>query len=242
MTSLTLTAQARTVLGKTVDGLRRQRVVPAVIYGHSLPSRTVSLEAGAFDAIFKQAGSTSLVDVTVDGATPVKALIHAIQRHPTTDRVIHVDLYQVKMTEKLEADIELNFIGESAAVKELGGIFIRTLDNVKVSCLPSDLVAAIDVDISVLKTFESRIHVSDLVVPAGLTILDKGEEVVASVTPPRSEAEIASLNEKVEAVDVSAVEKVETKKVTDEDEESETGTAEGKKEDKKETKKADDKK
>ncbi len=227
MTSLTLTAQARTVLGKTVDGLRRQRIVPAVIYGHNVPSRTVSIEAGAFDAMFKQAGSTSLVDVAVDGSAPVKALIHAIQRHPTTDRVIHVDLYQVKMSEKLEADIELNFIGESPAVKEQGGILIRTLDKVKVSCLPTDLVHSIDVDISVLKTFDKRIHVSDLVVSPGLTILDKGDEVVASVMPPRSEAELASLSEKVEAVDVSAVEKVE-KKVKAEDEEGEAETSDEK--------------
>lgn len=237
MTSLTLTAQARTVLGKTVDGLRRQRIVPAVIYGHNLPSRTVSVEAGAFDAIFKQAGSTSLIDVVVDGGAPVKALIHAIQRHPTTDRVTHVDLYQVKMSEKLEADIDLNFIGESAAVKEQGGIFLRTMDKVKVSCLPSDLVPAIDVDISVLKTFEDRIHVSDLVVPTGLTVLDKGDEVVASVTPPRSEAELASLSEKVEAVDVSTVEKVETKKAKEDEEGGEEAptekTAEKKSDDKK---------
>jgi len=229
--TLTLNAQARTKIGKVVDGLRRQRIVPAVIYGHNLPSRSVSVEAGAFDAIYKKAGATSLVDVTVDGAAPVKALIHAIQKHPTTDRVIHVDLYQVQMSEKLEADIELNFIGEAPAVKELGGIFLRTIDTVKVSCLPSDLVSAIDVDISVLKSFEHRIHVSDLVVPAGMTILDKGEEVVASVTEPRSEAEIASLSEKVEAVDASSIEKVETKKAK-EDEDGEEG-AEKKSDDKK---------
>ncbi len=237
MTTLTLKAQTRTVLGKTVDGLRRQRIVPAVIYGHNISSRNVSVEAGAFDAIFKKTGSTSLVDVVVDDGQPVKALIHAIQRHPTTDRVIHVDLYQVQMTEKLEADIELNFIGESTAVKELGGIFIRTIDKVKVSCLPSDLVPAIDVDISVLKSFDQRIHVSDLVIPKGMTILDKGEEVVASVAAPRSEAEIASLSEKVESVDVSAVEKVETKKAKDDEEEEAAGSdgkvAEKKSDDKK---------
>lgn len=242
MTSLTLTAKARTKIGKTVDGLRRQRIVPAVIYGHNIPSRTVSLEAGAFDAVYKKSGATSLVDVAIDGGAPVKALIHAIQKHPTTDRVIHVDLFQVKMTEKLEADIELNFIGESAAVKEQGGIFIRTIDRVKVSCLPSDLVPAIDVDISALKNFEDRIHVSDLVVPSGLTIINKDGEVVASVTPPRSEAEIASLSEKVEAVDVSAVEKVETKKAKEDEEEAEVGATGDKKSDKPEAKKTDDKK
>ncbi len=213
--NLTLTAQPRTELGKTVDRLRRQRGIPAVVYGHNLPSRPLTLEAGAFEAIFKQAGSTSLVDLKIGQVAPVKVLIHAIQRHPLTSRVIHVDLYQVKMTEKLEAEVTLNFIGESPAVKEQSGILIRSLDKFKISCLPADLVPSIDVDISVLKTFTDRIHVSDVPVPAGLTILVKADEVVASVTPPRSEAELASLSEKVEE-NIEAVE-VEKKEKTEEE-------------------------
>lgn len=212
--SITLTAQPRQELGKTVDRLRRRRVIPAVVYGHGIPSQNLALESGIFEAVYKQAGSSSLIDLTVGTGQAVKALIHAVQRHPTTGRVVHVDFYQVKMTEKLEADIELNFIGESAAVKEQGGIFVRAMDKVKVSCLPADLVPSIDVDVSALKTFEDRIHVSDLAVPPGLTVLEKGEEVVASVTPPRSEAELASLSEKVE----ENVEGVEIEKKTKETE------------------------
>jgi large subunit ribosomal protein L25 len=221
MTSLTLHAQQRSIIGKAVDGLRRQRKIPAVVYGHNIPSMSVEIDAGLFDAMYKKAGSTSLIDVVINDAAPVKALIHAIQRHPTTGRVLHADLYQVQMTEKLEASIELNFIGESPAVKEQGGIFIRALDAVKVSCLPSDLVSSIDVDMGLLKTFEDRLHVGDLVVPAGITILDKPEEVVASVTPPRSEAEIASLSEKVE----ENVESVEVAKKAKADEEVAEGEA-----------------
>lgn len=208
MTALTLTVTPRTIIGKAVDTLRRAKTLPAVMYGHNIPSRSVAVDAGALEAIFKKAGSTSLIDVAVGDAAPVKAIIHDVQRHPTTGRITHVDLYQVQMTEKLETEIELHFIGESAAVKEQGGIFVRTLDSVKVSCLPADLVQSIDVDISVLKTFEDRIHISDLVVPSGITVMAKAEEVVASVTPPRSEAEIASLSEKVEEnVDTVEVEK-----------------------------------
>lgn len=218
--TITLTAQPRRELGKTVDRLRRQRTIPAVVYGHHVDSQNLTIDMGAFEAAYKQAGSSSLIDLVVGTGTPVKALIHAVQRHPTTRRILHVDFYQVQMTEKLEADIELHFVGESAAVKEQGGIFVRTLDKVKVSCLPADLVPAIDVDISVLKTFEDRIHVRDLVVPTGLTILDKAEEVVASVTPPRSEAELASLSEKVEE-NVEGVE-VEKKEKAPDEEGSET--------------------
>jgi large subunit ribosomal protein L25 len=235
MNALTLVAKPRTITGKQVDKLRRQRTIPAVIYGHNQASRSVTLDTGAFEATYKKAGATSLVDVTVGSESPVKALIHAIQRHPTTSRVIHVDLYQVKMTEKLEADIELNFIGESPAVKEQGGIFLRTLDKVKVSCLPADLVPSIEVDISVLKTFDDRIHVSDLSLPKGLTLLEKNEEVIASVSAPRSEAELASLSEKVEE-NVETVEVAKKEKAADED--AEEGAVEGKGDDKNAEKKS----
>lgn len=235
MSALTLTAQLRTITGKQVDKLRRQRIIPAVIYGHNQPSRSVTLDVGAFEATYKLAGATSLVDVSVGTTAPAKMLIHAIQRHPTTGRVTHVDLYQVRMTEKLEADIELHFIGESPAVKEQGGIFLRTMDKVKVNCLPADLVPSIDIDISALKTFDDRIHVSDLIVPPGLTLMEKGEEVVASVTAPRSEEELASLSEKVEE-NVEAVEVTKKEKATDA--EGEEGAIDGEGDDKKSDKKS----
>lgn len=217
MASHTLTAQPRTAIGKMVDRLRRGYSLPAVVYGHNVPSRPVTVEANSFEAILKQAGTTSLIALRVGQERPVTVLIHDVQRHPTTSRPIHADFYQVKMTEKLEADIELRLVGESPAVKEQGGVLVRTLDTVKVTCLPADLVVAIDVDISALKTFDDRIHVRDLVVPSGLTVMTKSDEVVASVAPPRSEEEIASLSatveEKVEDVEVA-------KKVTAEDEEA----------------------
>ncbi len=217
MNDLKLTAQPRAELGKIVDKIRRNRMVPAVVYGHNLPSRSLTLDAGIFTAIYKQAGSTSLVDLSVADAAPVKVLIHSIQRHPTTGDITHADFYQVKMSEKLEADIDLNFIGESAAVKEQGGIFVRTMDKIKVSCLPADLVSAIDVDISTLKTFDDRIHVGDITLPNGLTLVEKPDEVVASVAAPRSEAELESLSEKPVAVDVANVEVVKKERAVDDE-------------------------
>ncbi len=215
MDTIVLKADRRTIEGKATKKLRQANSLPAVVYGHGVPSRSVTVDAIDFQKAYRTAGSSSLVDLAIDGAAPVKVLIHAVQPHTTKSTPIHIDFYQVRMTEKVQTDIDLNFIGESAAVKEAGGILIRTLDQVKVECLPGDLVPAIDVDLSALKTFTDRIHVKDIVIPTGITILDGGEEVVASVTPPRSEEELASLSEKVE-VDVAAVEKVETKKAEEE--------------------------
>lgn len=206
-----LAVASRILVGKKVQELRRKQIIPAVVYGHGIPSATVQIERLAFQKVWRQAGSSSLVDLVVDQQPPVKVLIQDVDHHPTKNVINHVDFYRVKMTEKLETDIELNFIGESAAVKEQGGVLIRSLDKVKVECLPGDLVHSIDVDISGLKNFEDRIHVSDIVVPKGITIMDKADEVVASVTPPRSESELEALSGKVEedVTTVSGVEKVE---------------------------------
>jgi len=124
----------------------------------------------------------------------------------------------VKMTEKLRTEITLRFIGESAAVKELGGVLVKNLDHIKVETLPVDLVPEIPVDIARLKTFDDLIHVKDLAVPKGITVLDKEDEVVALVTPPRSEEELAALEK--EAVDekaaVESIEGVKEEKGADE--------------------------
>lgn len=216
MDIIVLKADRRTVEGKATKKLRQANTIPAVVYGHGVKSQMLAVDAIAFQKAYRVAGSSSLVDLVIDGGAPTKVLIHAVQQHPTKTTPIHIDFYQVTMTEKLQTDIELHFIGDSAAVKESGGILIRTIDKIKVECLPGDLVPSIDVDLSVLKTFEDRIHVRDIAVPKGMTVLDGGDEVVASVTPPRSEEELASLSEKVD-VDVTAVEKVETKKKDDEE-------------------------
>lgn len=211
MTTYQLHARRRDDLGKMAARVRRQRQVPAVIYGHGLTNQNLSLDGQELQRVFRQAGTTSLVDLLIDQAAPVKVLIHDVQRHPTKPEILHADFFQVRMTEKLQADIALSLDGESPAVKEQGGILVRALDSLKVECLPSDLVPSISVDISVLKTFEDRIHVSDITPPAGLTILNQPDEVIASVAPPRSEAEIEALSEKVEE-DVSTVGTVEKEK------------------------------
>lgn len=215
MESYVLSANVRSAMGKQAKGLRRLNRVPGVVYGHGVTSVALDLESIQLQKVFRQAGSSSLVDLVVGDAAPIKVLIHDIQRHPTKPIITHVDFYQVKMTEKLETEIELELVGESPAVKEQGGILIRTLDKVKVQCLPGDLVPHIQVDISVLGTFDARIHVSDIKAPKGITILDGADEVVASVTAPRSEAELESLSEVV-TEDVTKVESAEKKEVEEE--------------------------
>ncbi len=198
MQTYALPARTREVVGKIVAKLRRSDVIPAVLYGHGVKNMNLELDSQVLTKVYRQAGASSLIDLQIEGQPVQKVLIHGVQRHPTRQTITHVDLYQVKMTEKLETEIELNFVGESAAVKESGGIFVRAIDKVKVECLPGDLVPSIDVDISALKTFDDHIRIVDIVLPKGITILTPAEEIVATVTPPRSDAELEALSEKVE--------------------------------------------
>lgn len=195
MLELRLAAATRPETGKKVSGLRRAGIIPGVVYGHSLDPRSIALNASEFERVFRQAGESTLIDVVIDDQPAVKVLVQDLQRDPRTEQIIHVDLHQVNMSEKLKASIELKFIGEAPAIKELHGILVTPLDTLEVECLPKDLVHEIDVDLSSLVDFDHRIHVSDLPIPAGLTVLAPADEVVALVQPPRSEEEMKDLEQ-----------------------------------------------
>lgn len=220
-----LSVNTRTVSGKKTRILRDKGLIPCVIYGHGENNRLISVKRVPFEKLFGSAGESSLIDLDIDSTDKVKVLIHEIQRQPITGQIIHVDFYQVKMSEKLTADIPLRFVGESRAVKELGGVLVKTLDHVKVECLPQDLAHEVTVDLSALNTFDDTIHVGDLSLPFGIKVLTRGEEAIVKVQPPRTEEELkAELAETAEVTpeEVPVVGK-ETKK--EEEKEGETKAA-----------------
>jgi large subunit ribosomal protein L25 len=187
------------------------------LYGHQIKSQPLSVNLQEFERVFQKAGASTLVDLKIDNGETKKVIIHEPQIDPITNQPIHVDLYQVKMSEKITTEIPLKFIGESPAVKELGGTLITNRDTIEVECLPQDLVHEIEVDISNLKTFEDLIKISDLKIPAGIEILNDPEETVVSVNPPRTEEELAELEAPVEEK-VEEVEEVEKKEEMPEEE------------------------
>ncbi len=218
-----LRVETRSIIGKKVKLLRLRGLVPAVIYGHEVANQHVAAPLLAYEKVFHQAGTSALVDVVVDDRPPIKVLLHEPQYHPTKGVPLHADLYAVKMTEKLQTEIPLHFIGESEAVETLGGTLSTPLDTVQVECYPDKLVPAIDVDVASLKIFDDVIRVSDIVVPSGIAILNEPAEVVAIVIEPRSEEELAALEEVAvgEAADKAAVEAVEVEQKDREDEAAE---------------------
>lgn len=188
--TLNLTAQKRTVTGKKLFVLRQENKLPAVLYGHNIDNQNLTLDYNAFDKLFSQAGGSTLVDLSIDGGQPQKVLISQVQYEPTKHRFSHVDFHQVRMDEKINAKVALQFIGESRAVKEDGGVLVHGISEVEIQCLPAKLIHEIEVDVSVLNGFDDTVKIKDLKLPTGLEIIGhEPEDVVAMVSQPKAEEE-----------------------------------------------------
>ena len=216
-----LEAKTRTEKGRKNYLLRAAGAVPAVVYGSGTHPLNVSVDRNQFVKTYQEAGESSIVELKIDGATPLHVLIQDYQIDPLRTEFTHIDFRSIDMSKEIETEVELEFVGESAAVKALGGTFIPALESVEIRALPAKLVRSIKVDISVLATFEDSIRVLNIVAPEGVTILTDADVSVAAVEPPRSEEEMKALDEAVE-MDVTAVEVAKEKKEEEGEEEGAT--------------------
>ncbi|RJQ13612.1 50S ribosomal protein L25 [Candidatus Parcubacteria bacterium] len=208
----TLKAHKRDIKTNKANQIRTSGDVPAVLYGRGIDNINLRVKYGDFIKALDKVGESQILQLEVESEkSPRPVLIHEIERDSLTNKILHVDFYQVRMDEKITADVSLEFIGESEAVKSLGGILVKNMHSLKIKALPADLPSEIKVDIGSLKTFEDRIFVKNINLPKGVDAVSSGEEIIALVAAPRSEEELAALEGKVEA-DVSAVKVVEKEK------------------------------
>ena len=204
MERIELRTEARTVHGKKVKGLRAANLIPAVVYGPDMDSQSIQIDERDLFRVLQEAGSTALIYLSVDDASePRVVLAREIQRDILTGRTMHVDFYEVRLTETVRTMPRLEFVGESPAVKAGIGVLIHGMNSVEVECLPTELISSIEVDVSVLETLDDNILVSDLPVPDSVTIIADPGDVVASVVPVRvaeveEEEELLELEEGVE--------------------------------------------
>ncbi|NTU67068.1 MAG: 50S ribosomal protein L25 [Candidatus Moranbacteria bacterium] len=207
MDKVKLEAKTRDVFGRKVNKGRKEGLVPAVVYGRGVESSSLWVNALDLKRLLKSAGESTVIDLAIDGKDHRNVLIYGMQKNPLSGAYSHIDFFQVRMDEEIETEVELSFVGEAPAVRELGGIFVKSIDAVTVKCLPADLPSEIEVDIASLKTFDDHICIKDLKISSKVKIELEPETVVALVSPPRSEEELSGLEEKVEA-DVTKVEGV----------------------------------
>lgn len=194
MQKITLTASKREQYGKQVRKLRAEGDVPAVAYGHGTDPIAIQINERQIDKVYKEAGSSRIINLDIDGGTH-NAIFQEVQKDPRNGRLIHADFHLVRMNEKIKTEVPLHFVGESTAVYQDGGSLLKNLDTIEIEALPADLPESFEVDIAALDNFEKTIHVADLKVPAGVEILSDAEELIAKVEPPRSEEELAELEE-----------------------------------------------
>ncbi|MFY9493388.1 MAG: 50S ribosomal protein L25 [Minisyncoccia bacterium] len=198
-----------------VNQLRRDGLVPGVVYGSGVENASVSVGRSDLEKAIAKAGETTMVELVLGGGSSSEVesvktkhvLIHDVQRDPVKDLPIHVDFLEVRLDQKIKAEIPVVFVGDSPAVKELSGVLIRNIQHIEVEALPQNLPHNIEVDISGLKTFEDHITVADIKVGPSVKILSKLNAIAASVVPPRSEEELEALKTEV-VEDVSKVEGV----------------------------------
>lgn len=206
-------------LGKTVlKATRNNGYLPAVIYGHDFKSAPVQVKVKDFEGAYTKAGESSLIYVDLDGKS-LPVIIHDAPRDAISDRFVHADFYKVNLDEKVTTDIPLVFVGESSAVKNLGGILVKNINEVKVEALPQDLPHEIQVDIAKLSVFGSEILIRDLQLPEGVEVKEKAESIVVLVQEPISQEE---LDKQLAVPETTGVEDVEVIK-----KEKEAGVPEG---------------
>lgn len=201
--AITLKAEVREIVGKKVKKMRKEDLIPAVMYGNKIASQNLTVNYIDFKRAYSKAGESALLELEVAGKK-VNVLIHDTQLDPMSGKVSHIDFFQVNMKEEVETEIPLEFVGESAAVKALGGVLVKNMDAIAVKCLPADLPEKYEIDLSALATFDDVISVKDLKISDKVEIMIDGETVIAMVSAPRSEESLADLDSKVDA-DVSKV-------------------------------------
>lgn len=187
MASATLSATSRTNTGKgAARSLRRDGQIPAVIYGHAREPQALTLDAREFGRLLEHVTASTVIDLALDGASK-KTLIREIQRHPFKRHVLHVDFQELVAGETITVEVPLIFRGTAPGVRE-GGILDQVMHSISIEADPTSIPDHIDVDVSGL-TLGKSIHVADLTLPAGVTVLDEADATVAVVSMPKVQAE-----------------------------------------------------
>jgi large subunit ribosomal protein L25 len=183
-----LSVRARAEIGGTVSNkLKREGLVPAVVYGGKEPPLPLQVGARDISTLLSRArGENILVELEIENAgarSSRMALIQEVQHAPLSGGIVHVDFHAINMNETLHTSVPIESFGESIGVKSFGGILEQSLRSVEIACLPKDLPEVITVDVSGLNVGDS-IHVKHLLLPAGVKALEDEDLTVFLVAAP----------------------------------------------------------
>ncbi len=172
-----LTAQLRTVLGRKVKTLRKQGILPAHVFGHKIETIHIQVQKKEFEKVFAKTGETGIISLEIDKEKrPV--LVKNIQVHPVTDEPIHIDFYQVNLSEKVTVNVPLEIMGEAPAEQKKVGLLLTPVSELEVEALPADIPENIQVDVSKLENIGDEIRVKDLPIDKTKVEVKTDEELV----------------------------------------------------------------
>ena len=181
-----LVVQNRSILGSAeARRLRRQGLIPGVLYGREQPVAISIPERDLRTALTGQGGANAVLDVVVDGGKSHASVLKEFQRDAVRGVITHVDLQEVRLDQPIHATVPLQLVGDAPGTKE-GGVLTQAVTELNVEALPLEVPAAVEFDISGLHIGDSA-HLADVALPEGVTLLDDGEAVLASVTQPTRE-------------------------------------------------------
>ena len=189
MSETALVVESRANTGKgAARKLRAAGRVPAILYGQGWESVPLTLDPRALEKVLKSGGANTLLDLTVEGrsdlGSPV-ALVKELQRHPIRGTILHADLYQVDLTKTVEVEVPIHLLGKAKGI-DFGGILEHSLREVALECLPRSIPASIEVDVSNMEIGDV-IHVRDLVLPPGVSLVSDPDLGVVHVALPAAE-------------------------------------------------------
>jgi large subunit ribosomal protein L25 len=183
-----LLVQNRSILGSSESRrLRRQGLIPGVLYGREAPVAISIPERSLRAALTGAGGTNAVLDVEIEGGKGHASVLKEYQLDPVRGTITHVDLQEVRLDQPIHATVPLHLAGEAAGTKE-GGVLTQVVTELNVEALPLEVPASVEFDVSELHIGDSA-HLSQVSLPEGVTLLDDGEAVLASVTQPSREEE-----------------------------------------------------
>jgi large subunit ribosomal protein L25 len=188
MEQVQVSAEPRAITGKKVKTLRREGLVPLVVYGRQEPVNVQAFEFDTKRAIARAGGQ--LMELKIKGEKkPRMVLARGEQYDAISGVLLHADLYEVDMTETIQVDVPLALVGESSLVETGQAMLLQVLNEVQIECLPGDIMQSIEVDISGLEDFGAAVYVSDLSLPEGITVLTPTDEMIVRLQGIEEEEE-----------------------------------------------------
>ena len=191
-----LQIQKRTTEGKKVKTLRNQGITPIHLYGSEFDSASMQVKMSELIDILNLAGFSSPITLN-DGKNDIIAFAREVQRHPLTEQILHVDFQIVGKDDQVEVEVPINLIGESPAVKNLGGVLIKLMETIRVSSKVDSVPKSLELDISVIESLEQSILVGEVEIAEGVQIVSDETFAVARVIPPRIEVEEEEVEEEI---------------------------------------------